>query len=140
MTLCLLDIYSKFPTTLPYRYKHRRALDIAPCGGRTMPLRYLIYDRRPWSVATRTNARTTRGDWAMASTLLRRVAATARVLRTAGSWRTSSVRHLPVCSVDTNVQQSAVPKNFNKDLAFLIGTLLKKSPEVSKHNYNANSE
>ena len=67
-------------------------------------------------------------DWAMmASTLLRRVATQGLT-----AWRTTSVRHLPVCSVDTNLQRGVVPKNFNKDLAYLIGTVLKKSPEVSR--------
>ncbi|KAI0215885.1 hypothetical protein LSAT2_032020 [Lamellibrachia satsuma] len=65
----------------------------------------------------------------MASALLQRVAVTARALRATASWRTSCVRHLPVCSVDTNMQRSAVPANFNKDLAYLIGTVFKKSPE-----------
>ena len=32
------------------------------------------------------------------------------------------------------MQRSAVPANFNKDLAYLIGTVFKKSPEVSTRN------
>ena len=66
----------------------------------------------------------------MASTLLQRVAVTARVL-TVASWRMASVRCLPVCSVDTNLKRSAVPTTFNKELSLLIATVLKKPPEVN---------
>ena len=38
---------------------------------------------------------------------------------------------MPVCSIDTNLKRSQVPADFNKDLASLIATVLKKSPEVT---------
>lgn len=44
----------------------------------------------------------------------------------------TSVRHLPLCTVDTNLPSQHVPKDFGAALCSLLAQMLNKPPEVRR--------
>ncbi len=69
-----------------------------------------------------------------------KIAARCRVIhgRTTPCLARLSVRHLPVCTVDTNLKESEVPSDFAAKFSKVISETLNKSEAVSSEQYPIN--